>query len=90
MILIQKVQNIINEYVLRKESRGIGSGAGGNMLYFCYLYGRENIISQQVQDIEFIDNRVIWNPDFLSKSKLEIRTHLDSLIKDKIEIENYN
>lgn len=90
MDLKTKIKAILLEYSLRKDNSHIGSGLGGNMLYFGYLQDKTSTITNDVESVDIRDNHILWNPEFLEKtSKLDIRTKLDELVKSRIEKEGF-
>lgn len=84
-----RIDSILAEYALRSNNEHVGSGYGGNTLYFGYIQNRESVITTEVENVDFTEGKILWNPEFLSKSKSEIRKYLDNLIKDRIEKENF-
>lgn len=89
MNLETKINSVLIEYVLRKDNFHIGSGLGGNITYFMYLQNKGSIISSDVNDVLLTDSSILWNPDFLLKSKNEIRKILDPLIEERIKKEGF-
>lgn len=87
---LRKIESIFCEYALHKDNIHLGFGLGGNVLYYGFVQNKLLIISNDVNEIDIVDNKIYWNPDFLSKSKKEIRKHLDALITLKIEQDGFN
>lgn len=85
----RKINSILMEYALRPDNEHMGTGRGGNIQYFGYTQGRESVITSDVADVDFKDNKILWNPDFLLKDKIEIRTRLDDVLAEHIKKENY-
>lgn len=89
MNLENKMHSVLIEYSLRKGNTHIGSGLGGNVEYFMYLQYKDLIISSDVNNVAITDKSILWNPDFLLKSKNEIRKVLDPIIEEKIKKEEF-
>jgi len=86
----RKLHCILMEYALSPHNQHVGSGLGGNIQYFAFVYGRKPIMTKDVEQVEIKEDSILWNPDFLaSTSVYDIRHHLDDLIKSNIEKENY-
>jgi hypothetical protein len=85
-----KIRSILLEYALAKNHIYVGSGLGGNISYLAFIYDKEPIVTTDIETIDIRGNAIIYNPDFIEKAtKAEIRTHLDAIIKDKIEKEGF-
>lgn len=88
--LQSKITPILSEYALAPNNNSVGSGKGGNVKFLAYTHNKQSQITPEVNDIEIRDNRILWNPEFLSKSKADIRSILDTRINDQIEKEHFS
>jgi hypothetical protein len=77
-----RIETMISALTTNKNNTHI-LPSGGNVRYFAFLTDKEVASNSEVADLEIVNNKIVFNQDFVEQAKL---ADLNKLLTDKVKV----